>query len=187
MYKFPSLRFKLIVAPSPLAFLSSTKRDTNFHMWHDRLGRPSPTIVSRVLKSYNLPFSIDTSLCPSCCLGKFHQLPFSYLIYVYNKPLELVYTDIWGPPPIPSINGAHYYIHFIDAFSKHTWIYLVNSKSRDLFSYISNKWLNCNLILKLSIYKEIIPWNMLACLNICRPVALCITSLSLIHISRMAL
>lgn len=48
-----------------------------------------------------------------------------------------MYTDIWGPSPIPSINGARYYIHFIDTFSKYTWVYLVNSKSqlRSIFLY----------------------------------------------------
>ena len=96
--------------------MSSAKGDATFHLWDNRLGHPSPTIVSKVLKACNLPASIDKSLCSSCCLGKFHQLQFSNAVSVYNKPLELVYIDIWGPSPIPSINGARYYIHFINAF-----------------------------------------------------------------------
>ena len=49
---------------------------------------------------------------------------------MYNSPLELVYSDTWGPAPFPSINGACYYVHFIDAFSKYTWLYLIQSRSQ---------------------------------------------------------
>ena len=98
LYKFPS--FKPIITQAPTPFLSSVMGDANFHFWHSRLSYPSPTVVSRVLKSCNLPFAINKSVCTSCCLGKFHQF-------------ELVYSNIWGLALFPSMNGARYYIHFI--------------------------------------------------------------------------
>ena len=58
LYKFSSSSFKQ--APSPTAFLSSTKGDSSFHLWHNRHGHLSPTVVSKVLKSCNLPFSVDS-------------------------------------------------------------------------------------------------------------------------------
>ena len=100
----------------PTAFLSSIKGDATFHHWHSRLGHPSQIVLSRVLKDCNLPFSIDMFFCSSYCLGKFHQLPFNRYVSIYTKPLELVYFNIWGPFPIPSIIGSRYYIHFTDAF-----------------------------------------------------------------------
>ena len=42
----------------------------------------------------------------------------------------MVYSDIWGPAPFSTINGARYYIHFIDAYSRYTWIFLLHSKSQ---------------------------------------------------------
>ena len=127
LYKI--LNFNPTPAIVPVAHFSS-KRGSNFHLWHSKLGHPSPAVVSRVLKSCNLPFSMDNSLCSSCCLGKFHHLPFSISTSVYHSPLGLVYFDIWGPAPFSSINGACYYVHFIDAFSKYTWLYLIQSGSQ---------------------------------------------------------
>ncbi|KAL4381772.1 hypothetical protein AHAS_Ahas04G0166900 [Arachis hypogaea] len=70
-------------------------------------------------------------MCPSYCLGKAHQLPFpSFSNRVYTKPLELIYTGIWGPNPISLINNSRYYVHLINAFSRFTWIYLLSSKSQ---------------------------------------------------------
>ena len=62
--------------------------------------------------------------------GEITQLPFPISHTVFLHPLKLVYTDIWGPTPIPSVNDARYYVHFLDAFSKYTWIFLLQSKSQ---------------------------------------------------------
>ena len=166
MYKF--LNFKLVI-PTPTAFLSSTKEDSSFQLWHSTLGHPTLTIVSRVLKSCNLPFSISRSLCSLCCLGKSHQLPFYDSTSIYQSPLELMYLDISNTTVIPSINGARYYINIIDTFSKYTWLYLVHSRSSsDQYFCISNVWLNCNLVTKLKCYKVVMLLSMWTYLCICR-------------------
>ena len=43
-------------------------------------------------------------------------------------PLELVYSDVWGPAP-SSVGGKKYYVSVIDDYSKFTWIYLLRHKS----------------------------------------------------------
>ena len=52
---------------------------------------------------------------------------------IYNNPLELVFVDIWGPAPIVVTNGARYYIAFIDAYSRYTWLYLLHARSQFVF------------------------------------------------------
>jgi hypothetical protein len=47
---------------------------------------------------------------------------------VSEFPLQLVYTDVWGPAP-ESIGRKKYYVSFIDDFSKFTWVYLIKFKS----------------------------------------------------------
>jgi hypothetical protein len=47
---------------------------------------------------------------------------------VSEFPLQLVYTDVWGPAP-KSIGRKKYYVSFIDDFSKFTWVYLIKFKS----------------------------------------------------------
>ena len=47
----------------------------------------------------------------------------------YHKPLELVYRNLSGPSPIISFGGFRYYLSFVDANSRFTWIYPLKSKA----------------------------------------------------------
>ena len=55
---------------SSTANLVLVKRTSHFKLWHLWLEHPSAEVVTRVLKSCNLPFSILDSVCFSCCIGK---------------------------------------------------------------------------------------------------------------------
>jgi isochorismate hydrolase len=44
-----------------------------------------------------------------------------------SAPLELVFSDVWGPV-LNSTGNKTYYVSFIDDFSKFTWIYLLKFK-----------------------------------------------------------
>jgi hypothetical protein len=69
-----------------------------------------------------------THVCDACQQGKSHQLPFPKSVSVSKTPLELVFSDVWGPAPTSA--GKHnYYVSFIDDFSKFIWIYLLQHKS----------------------------------------------------------
>ena len=46
-----------------------------------------------------------------------------------HDPLDLIYTDVWGPSSTTSITGARYYLIFIDHFMKYIWFYLMEIKS----------------------------------------------------------
>ena len=67
-------------------------------------------------------------------MSKSHKLPFSENSLVSNKPLQLVYSDVWGPTQ-KSIDGYAYYVTFIDHYSKYVWLYPMKQKSdtHDLF------------------------------------------------------
>jgi len=67
--------------------------------------------------------------------GKAHQLPFSKSTTHYNVPLALVYIDIWGPSPVCASNGTRYYISFMDAYTKYTWLFLLHHKSQALTAF----------------------------------------------------
>ena len=57
--------------------------------------------------------------CSACVSGKCHQLP-----------LELIYSDVWGSASVLASNRAQYYVSFVDAYTKFTWIYLIHHKSQ---------------------------------------------------------
>jgi hypothetical protein len=42
--------------------------------------------------------------------------------------LDLIHSNVCGPMSIVSFSGYHYYVSFIDDFSKKTWIYFMNTK-----------------------------------------------------------
>ncbi|KAG9453509.1 hypothetical protein H6P81_006413 [Aristolochia fimbriata] len=77
-----------------------------------------------------------------CVLGKQKQVSF-------NKDgrekksnrLDLVHTDVWGPPQGKSFGGNLYFVIFIDDYSRKTWIYTLKEKSNvfTVFKY----WLAC--------------------------------------------
>jgi hypothetical protein len=92
-----------------------------------RLGHPSSQIVQSILCLNNIPYASESSssVCNVCQLSKSYQLPFSSSIHRSSAPLELVFSDVWGPAP-QSVGGFKYYISFIDDFSKFSWIYLVH-------------------------------------------------------------
>lgn len=110
-------------------------KSSSLALWHQRLGHSSLDVVKVSLKSCNIPFQSinEADLCYSCCVSKFHRLPHSPSDSVLTAPLQVIHSDLWGPSPITSRNGYHYYVSFIDEYSRFTWIYLLKHKS-DLYS-----------------------------------------------------
>lgn len=74
-------------------------------------------------------------LCTACCLGKSHKLHAPASTHHYNAPFELIFSDLWGPSPFTSTNGFSYYISFVDAYSKYTWIYFLKRKSDSIVAF----------------------------------------------------
>jgi histone deacetylase 1/2 len=40
-----------------------------------------------------------------------------------TTPLDLIFSDVWGPAPIFSSDGFCYFVIFIDMHTKHIWYY----------------------------------------------------------------
>jgi histone deacetylase 1/2 len=99
--------------------------------WHHRLGHPSFHIVQQVINKNKLSCSSESkvgSVCDSCQMAKSHQLPYPKSSSQSNFPLELVFSNVWGPT-CDSFGRNKYYVSFIDDYSKFTWIYLLKHKS----------------------------------------------------------
>ena len=103
-------------------------------LWHNKLRHPTSNVVSQVMQSFNLKFSKSSDLCSSCQLAKSHRLPFVLSESKAMKPFNLVHSDLWGPSPVQTVTGAHYFLLFIDDYSHFTWFYLLKEKAK-LFSY----------------------------------------------------
>ena len=99
--------------------------------WHRRFGHPSSHILHHLATSCTLPLSTSSSdmTCDSCLCHKSQQLPFHVSSLKSHGPLDLIYTDVWGPTPIPSTEGYRFYVIFIDHFTKYIWFYSIYHKS----------------------------------------------------------
>ena len=120
---------------SPQAFSGVRVSPTH---WHARLGHPATPIVRHVLHRHELPVVSNKTaetICDACQQGKSHQLPFSESSRVVKHPLELVFSDVWGHAQT-SVSGHNYYVSFIDAYSRFTWLYLIKKKSDVLDVFI---------------------------------------------------
>jgi len=109
---------------TPLALTTTT---SILPPWHHILGHPADRIMRHLLPSYKIKSHLEP--CISCNSVKSHKLPFSVSSITTKKPLELIYTDVWGPSHIKSIDGFSYYLVFVDHFTKYVWLYPLRNKS----------------------------------------------------------
>jgi len=123
LYQFPFFNNKA----SPFALIGER---VSIPQWHSRFGHPSLKLVRQILSSFQLPVSNSkvTDPCSACLRSKSKQLPFSKSLSRSTCPLELIYTDVWGPAPICSQSGFKYYVFFIDNFSRYIWFYPISYK-----------------------------------------------------------
>ena len=106
IYTFP----ESIVASKKVA---NVHERTSIDGWHKRLRHPSIKIVHHLVKKISLPISSTknlSSLCHSCSINKAHQQPFRVNSLQSHEPLELIYTDVWGPASYTGIDGSRYYL-----------------------------------------------------------------------------
>ena len=104
---------------------------SSIHLWHFRLGHPSSLILNKVFQQCRTPLSVNqssTSFCSSCQLGKSHRLYASSSTTKSTAPLQLVFSDVWGPAPIETKEGYKYYVLFEDNYSRFCWAYLMKHK-----------------------------------------------------------
>ena len=59
----------------------------------------------------------------------------------HNK-LDLIHLDVWGPTQNMSIGGSRYFLIFIDDFTRHTWVCLIEKKSEVFYSFLKVKSLD---------------------------------------------
>jgi hypothetical protein len=113
---------------SPCALIGER---TSFTNWHSCLGHPTFRVVSQIISRFGLPIFPNKSepACLVCLSAKSKQLPFSTSTNQINAPLDLIYSDLWGPSPVCSCIGNKYYISFLDAYSRYTWLFLISHKN----------------------------------------------------------
>lgn len=118
------------------------REKASFEQRHRRLGHPSERIERSIIAKNKLPVvqqDKTNSIRFSCQLGKSHKFPFRLSTFISSPPLELVHSDLWGPAPVTSSHGHRFYIHFINDFSKFSWLHPLVQKSDACNAFLKSK------------------------------------------------
>ena len=102
-----NVKTRSLTPSSSLPHSSASVNSIASSTWHSRLGHPSAAVQKLVMQLCKIPFINKSELhfCCSCCLGKAHRLHSPSSNTTYNQPLELIFSDLWGPAPFVSSTG----------------------------------------------------------------------------------
>lgn len=110
-------------------FNSSINKDSDVMIWHYRLGHPSFQYLERLFPSLFINTSPNIFNCEICQLAKHTRASYPNIAYTPSEPFSLVHSDIWGPSRIKNINGARWFVSFVDDHTRLTWVFLMREKS----------------------------------------------------------
>jgi len=98
---------------------------TSANIWHRRLGHPNSHIRSLLASNKKV---VCTShhhnfQCQACPLEKSSRLSLGPTSHKTSTPFGLIFSDVWVFAPMLSSDGFHYFVIFIDAYTKFIWFY----------------------------------------------------------------
>ena len=67
--------------------------------------------------------------CEHCVLGKQRRVKFGTAIHNTKAIMDYVHSDVWGPAKAPSIGGRHYFVTFVDDFSRRVSVFTMKKKN----------------------------------------------------------
>jgi hypothetical protein len=93
-----------------------------------------PQIIQKLISQSDLLWLVESNkhVYDACQHAKIHQLPYSLSNNSISSPLELIYSNVWDPAH-STVHVEKYYVSFVDAYSRFTWVYLLRHKS-DVFN-----------------------------------------------------
>lgn len=95
---------------------------SHINQWHHYLGHPNSKVLKNIVFSNFLSISTMSNLdvYNSCLCNKSHCFSFGISTLINIRPLEIIFTNVWGPFLITPVNNYQYYVFFIDYFLKNT-------------------------------------------------------------------
>jgi hypothetical protein len=144
-----SVSFEIDSVPDtslPRAFLSKIAK-RSYKEWHDCFNHLNKTDLSRLPRMVDgMEITSDQApTCIPCIVGKSKLDPYPVSKRVVTRNAELISTDWWGPVSVPSHEGCHYFLSFVDHYSGKSWVFPFTRKAeiqqltKDFIQYIYNQ------------------------------------------------
>jgi hypothetical protein len=106
------------------------------HLCHQHLAGVKKLLSDNLVMGFRLDSQADPdSVCEACKAGKMHANPFPISHSRASQPLQLIHSDIHGPVKVPTYQRYHYWVIFIDDFSRFKAVYLLKWKSETFAAF----------------------------------------------------
>ena len=124
-----------------------TKADEQAIKWHNRFGHVNFNCLKdminkntvRGFKIKSMPNSVE---CVTCAKSKICVKPFQVSQNRSDELLKIIHSDVCGPVRSNSFGGAHYFVTFIDDYSRYITVYFLKIKCLKLLKIIKSKLKN---------------------------------------------
>jgi histone deacetylase 1/2 len=115
--------------------------------WHCWLGHLNLRILSFLVSNKKISCTSKQFHfnCQACSLGKSLRLSLGPMGHKTSTPLELIFSDIWGPSPMLSSDDFWYFVIFVDVHTKYILFFFLwlQNLMFSIFSPISNSsWMS---------------------------------------------
>ena len=110
-------------------------------LWHRRLGHAGEKSLNILVKQGLLKGvrACKLDFCEHCVKGKQTRVKFGTAIHDTKGILDYVHSDVWGPSKTASLGGKHYFVTFVDDFSRRVWVYTMKTKDEVLKVFLTWK------------------------------------------------
>ena len=94
-------------------------------LWHMHLGHAGEKVLQTLVNQGLLKCANSCKLefCDHCVLGKQTRVKFGSVIHDTKGILDYVHNDVWGPTKTASLGGMHYFVTFIDDYSRKVCVF----------------------------------------------------------------
>lgn len=119
-------------------YMNTCENDSSSELWHQRLGHMSEKGLSILAKKNVLSGVSNARLkqCLHCLAGKQRRVSFKSSESKRKlEVLDLVHSNVCGLMKTRSLDGAYYFVTFIDDNSRKIWVYTLKTKDQ-VFRYI---------------------------------------------------
>ena len=109
--------------------VDKSDKTSEIWLWHRRLGHASFGYLQKLFPKLFSKIIASDFKCDICELAKSHRVSFPISMNKSPVPFMIIHSDGWGPANTPSMNGARWFVSFIDDNTRMTWVCLMKSKS----------------------------------------------------------
>lgn len=106
-------------------------------LWHQRLGHTTKLKeLKGLVNGVDISAETEVTFCEGCVEGKLAKKPFKSIGGIRSKrKMQLIHSDVCGPMQNESVNGAKYFVTFIDDFSRCCKVYFMKQKNEVLSKF----------------------------------------------------